>query len=170
MGRSRWVDDGISGTGAFRKFGTYRLYTGAGITIFLGIANRFRFYPFSYMGIDYTYLSTLGNIDWFCGYLSVVVPILMGDLYLARLDRQSGRTVYVKELLLVMSFLILILSGTESCYLILGVCFVSLAVVSVQNRAGLPAFLEQLAAFLPAAGSSSYLPDHQEARAGPVSV
>lgn len=130
-----------------RKFGTYRLYTGAGITIFLGIANRFRFYPFSYMGIDYTYLSTLGNIDWFCGYLSVVVPILMGDLYLARLDRQSGRKIYVKELLLVMSFLILILSGTESCYLILGVCFVSLAIVSVQNQAGLPAFLEQLAAF-----------------------
>ena len=71
----------------------------------------------------------------------------MGDLYLARLDRKSGRTVYVKELLLVMSFLILILSGTESCYLILGVCFVSLAIVSVQNRTGLPAFLEQLAAF-----------------------
>ena len=138
----------VSGTGEHaRKFGTCCLYAGAGITIFLGIANRFRFYPFSYMGIDYTYLSTLGNIDWFCGYLSVVVPILMGDLYLARLDRQSGRTVYVKELLLVMSFLILILSGTESCYLILGVCFVSLAVVSVQNRAGLPAFLEQLAAF-----------------------
>lgn len=130
-----------------RKFGTYRLYTGAGITIFLGIANRFRFYPFSYMGIDYTYLSTLGNIDWFCGYLSVVVPILMGDLYLARLDRQSGRKIYVKELLLVMSFLILILSGTESCYLILGGCFVSVAIVSVQNQAGLPAFLEQLAAF-----------------------
>lgn len=124
----------ISGDGEHaRKFGTYCLYAGAGITIFLGIANRFRFYPFSYMGIDYTYLSTLGNIDWFCGYLSVVVPILMGDLYLARLDRQSGRKVYVKKLLLVMSFLILILSGTESCYLILGVCFVSLAIVSVQN-------------------------------------
>lgn len=138
----------ISGDGEHaRKFGTYCLYAGAGITIFLGIANRFRFYPFSYMGIDYTYLSTLGNIDWFCGYLSVVVPILMGDLYLARLDRQSGRKVYVKELLLVMFFLILILSGTESCYLILGVCFVSLAIVSVQNQAGLPAFLEQLAAF-----------------------
>lgn len=138
----------VSGDGEHaRKFGTYCLYAGAGITIFLGIANRFRFYPFSYMGIDYTYLSTLGNIDWFCGYLSVVVPILMGDLYLARLDRQSGRKVYVKELLLVMSFLILILSGTESCYLILGICFVSLAIVSVQNQAGLPAFLEQLAAF-----------------------
>ena len=138
----------VSGDGEHaRKFGTYCLYAGAGITIFLGIANRFRFYPFSYMGIDYTYLSTLGNIDWFCGYLSVVVPILMGDLYLERLDRQSGRKVYVKELLLVMSFLILILSGTESCYLILGVCFVSLATVSVQNQAGLPAFLEQLAAF-----------------------
>lgn len=138
----------VSGDGEHaRKFGTYCLYAGAGITIFLGIANRFRFYPFSYMGIDYTYLSTLGNIDWFCGYLSVVVPILMADLYLARLDRQSGRKVYVKELLLVMSFLILILSGTESCYLILGVRFVSLAIISVQNRAGLPAFLEQLAAF-----------------------
>lgn len=83
----------VSGDGEHaRKFGTYCLYAGAGITIFLGIANRFRFYPFSYMGIDYTYLSTLGNIDWFCGYLSVVVPILMGDLHLARLDRQSGRT------------------------------------------------------------------------------
>ena len=53
----------VSGDGEHaRKFGTYCLYAGAGITIFLGIANRFRFYPFSYMGIDYTYLSTLGMI------------------------------------------------------------------------------------------------------------
>ena len=54
----------VSGDGEHaRKFGTYCLYVGTGITIFLRIANCFRFYPFSYMGIDYTYLSTLGNID-----------------------------------------------------------------------------------------------------------
>lgn len=161
----------VSGDGEHaRKFGTYCLYAGAGITIFLRIANRFRFYPFSYMGIDYTYLSTLGNIDWFCGYLSVVVPILMGDLYLARLDRQSGRRVYVKELLLVMSFLILILSGTESCYLILGglLCLAGNRQCSEPGRSS--CFSGTAGCFLPAAGSSSYLPDHQETGAGPVSV
>ncbi len=128
------------------------LYAGGCITILLGILNRFRVYPLSYMGIDYTYLSTIGNIDWFCGYLSVIVPFAMGDLYLSRVKlleekgEDSGKCVWkilALEVFTALSFLLLILLGTESSYLILGVCFLAMAAISVGNPTGCIAFLEQ---------------------------
>lgn len=132
------------------------LYAGGVITILLGILNRFRVYPLSYMGIDYTYLSTIGNIDWFCGYLSVIVPFAMGDLYLSRikmleekgsgsgkdLEKKAGK-ILALEVFTALSFLLLILLGTESSYLILEICFLTMAAVSAGNRAGCVAFLEQ---------------------------
>lgn len=132
------------------------LYAGGCITILLGILNRFRVYPLSYMGIDYTYISTIGNIDWFCGYLSVIVPFAMGELYLSRVklleekgadsgkDHGKGvRKILALEVFTTLSFLLLILLGTESSYLILGICFLAMAAVSVGNSAGCVAFLEQ---------------------------
>ena len=193
-----------------RKFEKYCLYTGGGIAMLLGIANRFQIYPFSYMKVDSSFLSTLGNIDWFCGYLSVLVPIIAGDLYLLRsefwytlatrpqhfytslrqnpqrrfyrmqqpvrqhrccnlkvayqcyfqtpatasdtcLNRQHlGRLtarMWMHEGFSALSFLILILLGVESSYLILGVCFLSLALVSVRSLPGLLALLEQVILF-----------------------
>lgn len=47
----------------------------SGIVFFLGICNRFSFYPI-YIDPPYpTFISTLGNINWFCGYMSVLAPI-----------------------------------------------------------------------------------------------
>ncbi len=132
------------------------MYVGGAITILLGIVNRFRFFPLSYMGIDYTYLSTIGNIDWFCGYLSVIVPFAMGDLYISRVrmleekHTNSGKTqgketwkFLALEFFTALSFLLLILLGTESSYLILGICFFTMATISINSRAGCIAFLEQ---------------------------
>lgn len=44
----------------------------------LGICNRFSFYPVLFAGTQPDYLSTLGNINWFCGYLAVTAPIGIG--------------------------------------------------------------------------------------------
>lgn len=40
----------------------------------LGICNRFSFYPIMEPVLT-AFISTLGNINWFCGYMSVVAPI-----------------------------------------------------------------------------------------------
>lgn len=182
-------------------FGAFCLYAGTAVVLALGILNRFRIYPLSYMGVDYTYLSTIGNIDWFCGYLAVVVPLAMGEVYLLRSgDAGQGKTVkhnihketssvedhktdttesrvwglLVREGFLVLAFVMLILLGTESAYLILCVSFAALAAVSLRSRAGMTAFLEQWMLFwilpeilhmiLSAGGLQldSYLRQHQQ--------
>lgn len=137
------------------------LYTGGGIVILLGILNRFRIYPFEYMRVDSSFLSTLGNIDWFCGYLAVVVPYAMGDLYLSRVKnpryvqmksakhrfRISDLLIGGKMAFVAASFLLLILLGAESAYLILVAGFLILFLVGVGSRQGRMAFLEQLISF-----------------------
>lgn len=137
------------------------LYTGGGIVILLGILNRFRIYPFEYMRVDSSFLSTLGNIDWFCGYLAVVVPYAMGDLYLSRVKnpryvqmkspkhrlRISDLLVGGKMAVVAASFLLLILLGAESAYLILVAGFLILFLAGVGSRQGRMAFLEQLISF-----------------------
>ena len=137
------------------------LYTGGGIVILLGILNRFRIYPFEYMKVDSSFLSTLGNIDWFCGYLAVVVPYAMGDLYLSRVKalrhiqkkslkhrfRISDLLIWGKMAFVAASFLLLILLGAESAYLVLGASFLILFLAGVGSRQGRMAFLEQLISF-----------------------
>ena len=137
------------------------LYTGGGIVILLGILNRFRIYPFEYMKVDSSFLSTLGNIDWFCGYLAVVVPYAMGDLYLSRVDnlrhvqkkspkhrfRISDLLIWGKMAFVAASFLLLVLLGAESAYLVLGAGFLILFLTGVGSRQGRMAFLEQLISF-----------------------
>lgn len=41
----------------------------------LGICNRFSFYPVKFEIIQPDFISTLGNINWFCGYLAVTAPV-----------------------------------------------------------------------------------------------
>lgn len=55
------------------------LIMGASAVVFLlGICNRYSFYPISLAGSQPGFISTLGNINWFCGFLSVVAPIGIG--------------------------------------------------------------------------------------------
>lgn len=48
----------------------------ASVPVFLlGICNRFSFAPFFLAGSEPGFISTLGNINWYCGYLSVIAPV-----------------------------------------------------------------------------------------------
>lgn len=46
----------------------------AGIFL-LGLLNRFSIYPLSIEGVNREFISTLGNINWYCGYFAVLFPI-----------------------------------------------------------------------------------------------
>lgn len=50
----------------------------------MGICNRFSFYPILFKGTQPDYISTLGNINWFCGYLAVTAPIGIGLFMFSR--------------------------------------------------------------------------------------
>lgn len=41
----------------------------------LGVLNRFSIFPFAIEGANSSFLSTLGNINWYCGYWAVLFPI-----------------------------------------------------------------------------------------------
>lgn len=54
---------------------------GSGISFFLGISNRFSVYPLKLEGANASFIATLGNINWFCGYWSVFFPLAAGLFY-----------------------------------------------------------------------------------------
>ena len=52
------------------------LWLPGALTVFLlGIMNRYSFYPLSMEGQTPAFISTLGNINWYSGYWSVVCPL-----------------------------------------------------------------------------------------------
>ncbi|MCR5178386.1 MAG: hypothetical protein K6C95_05325, partial [Lachnospiraceae bacterium] len=47
--------------------------------LLLGILNRFSIYPLPYMGVDDSFISTMGNINWYGGYLVLVFAVALGE-------------------------------------------------------------------------------------------
>lgn len=61
----------------------YLLPVSSAIVFLLGIGNRFSFYPAFLKGDFPEFISTLGNINWYCGYLSITAPIGVGMFLLS---------------------------------------------------------------------------------------
>ena len=59
-----------------------------GLEFALGILGRMGIYPLAVDGKDSGYLATIGNINWYSGFLSIFVPLGMGLVYVA-LDKDS---------------------------------------------------------------------------------
>ena len=57
----------------------------------MGILNRFSIYPFQLKGQSTGFISTLGNINWFCSYWSVLFPIA-AVLFLYKADGKEWKT------------------------------------------------------------------------------
>lgn len=47
----------------------------ASVVFLLGILNRFSVFPIEIEGANSSFLSTMGNINWYCGYWAVLFPI-----------------------------------------------------------------------------------------------
>lgn len=61
----------------------------SGIVFLLGILDSFSLYIIPLEIREAGFISTLGNINWFCGYLSVLAPIGIG-MFLYEKQRQQG--------------------------------------------------------------------------------
>ena len=53
----------------------FPIMAASGAVFFLGILNRFSIFPFVIEGANSSFLTTMGNINWYCGYWSVIFPI-----------------------------------------------------------------------------------------------
>ena len=58
------------------------LYLASGLAFSFTVLNRFLIFPLPFMRDDSLFVSTLGQINWFCGYASILLPYAMGQLYL----------------------------------------------------------------------------------------
>ena len=115
----------------------------AAAVFLLGICNRYSLYPIAMEGQTETFISTLGNINWFCGYWSVTAPV--GIMLYWCCDRMWVRI--AAGIYSVIAMLSGVTQGSESAYLVFAAVLFMLLILSVYNRMRLYRFLELLMMF-----------------------
>lgn len=118
------------------------LLAAAGVFL-LGICNRYSVYPIAMEGQTETFISTLGNINWFCGYWSVTASVGI-TLYWC-----SDRA-WVRGLAAVYSVIAMlsgVTQGSDSAYPVFLALFLMLALFSVGSAARWSRLLELCALF-----------------------
>lgn len=135
------------------------LLAAAGVFL-LGICNRYSVYPIVMEGQTEVFISTLGNINWFCGYWSVTAPIGM-TLYWC-----SSR-LWVRIFAAIYSFIAMltgVTQGSNSAYVVFIVLLPTLFLLSLNSIGRIYRLMELCMLF--AAGCLSgkfmqYLPNLQ---------
>lgn len=129
-----------------RKWLTVWLAAAEGVFL-LGILNRYSVYPIVMTGQTETFISTLGNINWFCGYWSVTAPMAI-TLYWCSGNKPARIAAGIFSAIAILAG---ITQGSSSAYLVYIIVFVVLMLLSVQCNQKLYRFLELCIIF---AGSS----------------
>lgn len=111
----------------------------AAVGVFLlGICNRYSVYPIAMEGQTETFISTLGNINWFCGYWSVTAPIGI-TLYWCS-DRKRVRI--PAAFYSVIAVLSGVTQGSNSAYLVFIMLYPVLLTLSINSIGRMYRFLE----------------------------
>ena len=101
--------------------------------LILGFLNRFSIFPVHMFGEAEDFISTLGNINWFCGYWTIWTGIGCG-LYIRA---QSTKMIRLMGVYVWMSAVVGVCCGASSCYLAwMAISFVALLIV-LEDRAKL---------------------------------
>lgn len=104
----------------------------------LGICNRYSIYPIAMEGQTEGFISTLGNINWFCGYWSVTIPIGIVAYW-------SSDRLWVRILTGIYSVIAMvsgITQGSSSAYLVFIAMLLTLFILSLNSNRKLYRFLE----------------------------
>lgn len=109
---------------------------------FMGIVNRFGCYPFGIENAGEAYISTIGNINWYCGY--AVTTVFIGTTLLWR---GSGLKAWQKVLLMAYTMLglvSLVLQGSDSGLVTLAVMVIVMFCMSVKDADRMLAFWQEM--------------------------
>ena len=116
----------------------YVILLASGLLFLLAILNRYSIYPLTISGQTPTFISTLGNINWFCGYWSVICPIGILSYWNSRKGyEQLAAGIYV-----ILAFLIGVIQGSSSAYLSLAGMFLFLFCISFRENTAMQRFFE----------------------------
>ena len=116
------------------------------IVFLLGICNRFSVYPIAIQPVNSGFISTLGNINWFCGYMSVVSPIGIGLYVFTSEENYKNR--WQKWLLLVYTMIVFVMGfcqGSSGVFLWIGALFLTLFGVLPKSTYGIKKWLSLVA-------------------------
>lgn len=103
--------------------------TGSVGVFILGILNRYSIYPFAMEGQTPVFISTLGNINWFCGYWSVTAPVGI-TLYWCSEKRWCRLLAGFYSLVAMLAGVV---QGSESAYLVFGAVCAVLLLFSIHS-------------------------------------
>ena len=109
---------------------------------FMGIINRFGCYPFGIKNAGEVYISTIGNINWYCGY--AVTTVFIGTTFLWR---GSGLKVWQKVLLMaytMVGLVSLVLQGSDSGLVTLAVVVLVMFCTSVKDADRMLVFWQEM--------------------------
>lgn len=104
----------------------------------LGICNSYSFYPIQMEGQGEGFISTLGNINWFCGYWSVAAPLGMTLYWCSK----NGKIRFFTGIYSVIAMVAGITQGSSSAYLVFIVLLLTLCILSFQDNRRFYRFLE----------------------------
>ena len=121
----------------------YIIFMAVSFFVFLlGLLNRFSVYPLEMDGANPIFISTLGNINWFCSYWMVVFPVGLVFYWLG-----DGKTILKKTgliLYIIVGFMTGIVQGSSSGFLALGAMIFVLFCLSFKEGGKLLRWLELL--------------------------
>ena len=107
----------------------------------LGILNRFQVYPVEIFGQNDSFLATIGNINWYTGFLSIFVPLGMGLL-----TREKTFSLKYNAALIYTAFglMALLTQGSDSAVLVIAASYGALLLFSLGDREKFRGFLLQI--------------------------
>lgn len=135
----------------------YIALAGSGIVFLLGILNRYSIYPIPLQTKSPDFISTLGNINWFCGYWSVLAPLGIMLYWISR----NGLHKTAAGIYAAVCFVSGITQGSRSVYFALAAVFILIFCLSFQENSKMQSFLEICILFILSAriaGILRYLP------------
>lgn len=111
----------------------------------LGILDRFSIYIIPLEIRQPAFISTLGNINWFCGYLTVLAPVGIYIFLFSENERNNNESYLYKEKAkkrfaagyAVIAFMAGFCQGSSSIFLFYGTLFFILLWISLEKRAWL---------------------------------
>lgn len=112
----------------------YALPAASSIVFLLGICNRFSVYPIFTEVTLPEFISTLGNINWYCGYLSVTAPIGIGMFVLSEKESAPKWKKWLWGIYTVITFLSAFSQGSDSIFLWFGALFFAFLWISLEKK------------------------------------
>lgn len=107
----------------------------------IGVLGRFGIYPIKIYGSDTSFLATIGNINWYVGFLSIFVPAGVGLTYL---QKPGNKSFFACSAYTVVGLIALLLQGADSGLLVLLGTYGLLFYLSLSDRNYFHRFLVQL--------------------------